>query len=199
MEFPGRFQPWTIAENEPGALVHALYARDASGLRVETGAPISALDPVVAVDGRLASYATPQAAAEWPQWWQSELDLNLVPAPDQPDLWFAGRSVGPDLRALLTETTAAVDRWQQARPQEHVRLFPRRAPSRQLLVTHLVAEVEGGLGRRAATFHLRISVLPVQGVWGVRARADRVLVSRELHEDQAALREFLAPVIAGLA
>jgi len=31
---------------------------------------------------------------------------GLAPAPNHLDLWFVGRSIGPDLRALLTKTTA---------------------------------------------------------------------------------------------
>jgi hypothetical protein len=124
---------------------------------------------------------------------------ELGPVPDRPDLWFAGRPVGADLWALLTETAAAVDRWRPARPQEQVGSFSHRAPSRHLLVTRPVAEVESDLGRRAATFHLQISVLPVQGAWRAQAPADHVLVSRERHGDQATFRGFLAPVIASLA
>jgi hypothetical protein len=60
-------------------------------------------------------------------------------------------------------------------------------------VTHLVAEVERDLGRQAAAFNLQIDVLPVEGVWGSRARVDHVLVSRELHGDHAAFRAFLTP------
>jgi hypothetical protein len=199
MRFLDRSQSWTVTEGEPGALVHALYARDASGLDVEMDDPVPALDPAVEVEDRFAVHATPEAAAEWPRWWQAEVDLGLAPAPDQPDLWFAGRPVGPDLRALLTQTAAAVNLWQRARQREHTRSLAHRAPSQRLLVTHLVAEVERDLGRGAAAFKLRIGVLPVEGRWSGRPRVDHVLVSRELRGDDAAFREFLAPIIRSLA
>lgn len=199
MRFLDRSQSWTVVENEPGALVHALYARDASGLDVEMDYPIPALDPAAAAEDRFAVHATPEAAAEWPRWWQTEVDLGLAPAPDHPDLWFAGRPVGPDLRALLTQTAAAVNLWQRARQREDTELLAHGAPSQRLLVTDLVAEVERDLGRRAAAFNLKIGVLPVGGIWSCRPRVDHVLVSRELRADDAAFCGFLAPIIRSLA
>jgi hypothetical protein len=198
MRYLDRSRSWTVTENDPDALVHALYARDASGLDVEMDDPIPALDPAAEVEDRFAVHATPEAAAEWPRWWQTEVDLGLAPAPDQPDLWFAGRLVGPDLRALLTQTAFAVNRWQRARQREHADLLAHRTPSQRLLVTHLVAEVERDLGRRAAAFNLKIGVLPVEGIWSCRPRVDHVLVSRELRGDDAAFRGFLAPIIRSL-
>ncbi|MDF2260210.1 hypothetical protein [Streptantibioticus ferralitis] len=63
----------------------------------------------------------------------------------------------------------------------------------------LVRAVEVEIGRRARSFELQVTELPVAGVVGWRVSAGHVVVGRALRGDAVAYRRWLTPVIRELA
>lgn len=190
---------WQATVDMPSTLVRALYLRDACGLQVHADLLVPPLEPMVDYDGALVPYATEQAAAAWGPWWDGLLDRHpefrgvppLVPDPF-PEL-------PVDLRALIAVGLSGADTWFNARKREDIDVIRREGRPRMPPVGEVVKQVEGELGRTAAPFDLLISVLPVAGVWGRRARRDHVLVSRALNGYDAGFAAFLEPVVRELA
>jgi len=87
--------------------------------------------------------------------------------------------------------------WSEARKHEFVALTAAR--QRVSLEWAVVQTVERGLGRKARPFELDIRVLPVEAVQAWRLSPKRALVSRALFRNRAAYREWLRPIIEGLA
>jgi hypothetical protein len=183
----------------PSALVAALYLRDASGLEVTADIAVPPLEPRVDYGSALVPYATEQAAAAWGPWWDGLLERHpefrgvppLVPDPF-PEL-------PVDLRALIGIGLPGADAWFQARKHEDIEVIRRQGRPRMPPVGEVVSQVEDELGRAAAPFDLLISILPVTGLWGRRARHDHVLISRALSGHDAGFAAFLEPVIRELA
>lgn len=193
-----RGRSWLATLDMPPALTTALYLRDASGLKeAATASAVPPLDPRVDCDAALATHATEQAAEAWNVWWSGLLERNpefrgvppLVPDP-LPEL-------PTDLRALISLGLPSSNAWFRARKHEFIE-DQREGRSRRP-VGKIVKQVEADLGRAAAPFDLLISILPVTGLWGNRARPDHVLISRALSCEETEFAAFLEPVIRELA
>jgi hypothetical protein len=196
---PAGSNSWQATVDMPSTLVAALYLRDACGLEVVADVAVPPLEPGVQYDGALVPYATGQAAAAWGPWWDGLLERHpefrgvppLVPDPF-PEL-------PVDLRALIGVGLPGAEAWFDARKREDIEVIRREGRPRMPAVGEVVGQVEGELGRAAAPFDLLISVLPVTGLWGRRARRDHVLVSRALAGHDAGFAAFLEPVVRDLA
>jgi hypothetical protein len=192
---------WQAIIDMPSALVAALYLRDAGGLQVRAEVTPPPLEPFVDYDGALVPYATEAASAAWGPWWDGlhgrQAEFRGVP-PLVPDPF---PELPVDLRALIEIGLPAAEAWFGARKREDVQVMERhgRPPNLLAPVREIVGQVEDELGRPAAHFDLLISILPVKGVWGRRARRDHVLVSRALMGYADGFAALLEPVIRQLA
>ena len=182
-------------------LVFALYLRDAAGLGGAGGggAGVPPLEPAVEWDARLAPFATAGAAAQWSAWWESLQDpadaaRARFPSPDGTLSAF-----GADLQALAAIAAQDAHAWLALRKREYTAGVVGGTDCGRSTVGRVIREVERELGRAAAPFELVISVLPVRGRWGLRARRDHLLASGALRRDAAAFRAFLRPAIDELA
>ncbi|MBS2965738.1 hypothetical protein KGA66_21985 [Actinocrinis puniceicyclus] len=196
----GRGPSWRATVDMPRALVVALHLRDAAGLQVRTEHAPPPLEPSVDLDGALVQRATQAAAEAWVPWWHGLLARNpefsgvppLVPDPF-PEL-------PVDLRALIGTGLPAADAWFNARKREDLQALRQGVrPAATPRVGLIVNEVEQELGRAAAPFDLLISILPVTGLWGRRARRDHVLISRSLAAYEDGVAALLEPVVRDLA
>lgn len=200
MSFTGE-SSWRASEGMPQPLMTALYLRDAAGLDVRVDTVVPPLEPRVELDARLAPHATEQAARDWSWWWESFLDPHpelsgLPPVLRDPIL---AAEVSGDLRRLIDAGYDDAQAWLSERSRLYAQERVRGPRSERILITHITRAVEQRLGRRAAPFNLRISVLPVEGVWARRVRPAHVLVSNALRTDGDAFRAFVEPVIEELA
>jgi hypothetical protein len=200
MRFTGA-SSWQASEGMPQALMTALYLRDAAGLEVRAATVVPPLEPRVDLDAGLALYATEDAASDWVDWWESFLDphpeVSGVPQVLLAPLFEL--ELSGDLRRLIEAGHDDAQSWLHERAHEYVQRRIREPHSNRILITLVTREVEKRLGRRAAPFRLRVSVLPVEGEWGRRVRSGHVLVSNHLRADVEAFRAFIEPVIEDLA
>lgn len=199
---------WRASIDTPHALVAALHIRDAAALDVVGSTPgtpaVPPLEPAVEPDYALTRIATDAAAAAWVGWWESMVDRHPEFSGVPPLVADPVPALDPDLHALIGLGLPAADAWFSAdkrRGLDELRATGGRLPVGGVGsgLGELVREVEAQLGRAAAPFDLLISVLPVAGLWGRRARRDHVLISRALSDYRAGLQALLEPVIAELA
>jgi hypothetical protein len=197
----GGGRSWQVAYGEAEALVHALYAREVSGLAVDMPYQVPPLTPPVGPEPGFARYATAEVAAGWADWWQAEAALGLAPIPQEPEFWFAGSGVCRDLRALLLKTAESAREWGRINRERRELHQPSAGVRvrRTSVAKALVSEAESAMESPAAPFRLQISVLPVAGVWGHKMSDNHVLVSGAMRHDDDALTAFLRPVIRNLA
>lgn len=192
---------WRASESMPQALMTALYLRDAAGLDVRVATIVPPLDPAVDLDARLALFATEHAARDWAEWWEALLDphpeIGGIPLVVLDPILTT--NLGGDLRRLIEAGYHDAQIWLSERSRAYAQERTHGPHSDRILITHVTRAVEQRLGRRAAPFRLRISVLPVEGVWGRRVRPGHALVSRRLRADGEAFRAFIEPVIEELA
>jgi hypothetical protein len=192
---------WQASEGMPQPLMTALYLRDAAGLDVRVDTVVPPLEPAVDLDAGLAMYATEQAARDWAAWWETFFDTRaelLGPSMVVLDPILA-TEVGIDLLRLIEAGYDDSQRWLSDQARAYAQERVREPHSDRVLIADVTREAERRLGRRAAPFRLRISILPVEGVWGRRVRSEHVLVSRHLRADTEAFRAFIEPVIDDLA
>jgi hypothetical protein len=200
MSFAGE-SSWRASEGMPQALMTALYLRDAAGLDVHVNTVVPPLEPHVDLDARLALYATGPAARDWTDWWESLLDphpeISGVPLLVLDPIVSA--DVSGDLRWLIDAGYHDAQAWLSERSRTYAQERIHSPHSDRILITHITRAAEQRLGRRAAPFRFRVSVLPVEGAWGRRVRPEHVLVSSRLRADGDAFRAFVEPVIEELA
>ncbi len=211
---------WRINTDEPESLIHALYVRDAAGLRPQIEPAIPPLEPAVSPGGEM-SPADSMASAQWGAWWQRLLEgggswpqdkshSDLAKFDEDPEIqrlfywWpqylppdFAGLSPSPELQSLVRKHHQAAQLWSEARKHEFVALATAR--ERVSLEWEVVRTIEGGLGRKARPFEFDIRVLPVAAVQAWRLSSSRALVTRALFKERSAYREWLRPIIQELA
>lgn len=186
----------TVDDACPQALGIALHVRDAAGLPTLTEPAVPALDALFAAPdppgGDLVA-----AGGQWGRWWESLLDGEqglggMVPP------GFAGLTSWPDLRAVVTALFEPAVRWTGHRRTTFIAAFAENgAPVG--IEGDVVRSVERDLGRRAAPFRLRITVLPVSGAWWAARGPSHLLVSEQFRADTLAYGSVLRPVVATLA
>jgi hypothetical protein len=201
MHFAGEPFWWQASEGMPQPLMTALYLRDAAGLDVRVDTVVPPLEPTVDLDAGLAMYATEQAAHDWAAWWETFFDTSaelLGPPMVVLDPMLASE-VGVDLLRLIEAGYEDSQRWLSDQARAYAQERVREPHSDRVLITDVTREAERRLGHRAAPFRLRISILPVEGVWGRRVRPEHVLASRHLRANAEAFRAFIEPVIDELA
>ncbi|HEV3172716.1 MAG TPA: hypothetical protein VGZ32_20385 [Actinocrinis sp.] len=201
MHFAGEPFWWQASEGMPQPLMTALYLRDAAGLDVRVDTVVPPLEPTVDLDAGLAMYATEQAAHDWAAWWETFFDTSaelLGPPMVVLDPMLASE-VGVDLLRLIEAGYEDSQRWLSDQARAYAQERVREPHSDRVLITDITREAERRLGHRAAPFRLRISILPVEGVWGRRVRPEHVLASRHLRANAEAFRAFIEPVIDELA
>ena len=204
MKFAGR-PSWQVRTDLAQPLVIALHLRDAAGLDVAADAVVPPLEPAVPLDAALVPYATEQAAAQWAQVWQSMLDNHPEFSGVPPVFAEPLHGLPAALTALAKAGLPNALAWFHACKQEDLQYLrasggrPGRRMGVGLGIGELVRRIEQDNGREALPFTLRISLLPVAGIWARRVRHGHVLLSRSMCEDEAACEAFLDPVLRDLA
>ncbi len=195
MRFAGS-SSWQVRIDTPHALLIGLFVRDAAGLRPRTDLDVPRLVPAVDVrEGPAPSVGT-QASEQWARWWRRQLlqqdsgDRGFF----RPDARFGD---GSELGALTREYFDDAVRWSSDRKRE--RADARNRAHRRGIERDLVRTVEEELGRKAHPFELLVTELPVDGAVGRHVARGHVVVSQALRADPMAYREWLTPVIRGLA
>ncbi|MFJ5535433.1 hypothetical protein [Streptomyces sp. NPDC093261] len=173
-----------------------LFVRDAAGLRPHTDIGVPPLVPAVEARASLTPLALPEASVQWARWWERE--LTRQEGPDRgffaPEARFGdGEELGLLVRACFDDAV----RWSSARGREHAETMTRG--DHRSLEGNLVRAVETEIGRKARPFELQVTELPVADTVGWHVSEKHVVVSRALREDAAAYRQWLTPVIRGLA
>jgi hypothetical protein len=175
MRFAG-MSSWQIGISADGNLVtFALWLRDVEAIEVP---------PAELVPGPLDMGELPPASGEphepglgdeWLTWWLSLVDRrprpalsppddDVEPADDTPDPLGLARL--PALRGQVARRWMEFLHWRTAHHRAEGTFVDRRPPG-DMRTGDVVREVERALGRRAAPFHLRFTLLPV--------RDDRIL------------------------
>jgi hypothetical protein len=200
MPFTGE-PSWQASEGMPQALMTALHLRDAAGLEMRVDTVVPPLEPRVELDAGLALYATEDAARAWGEWWESLLDPHPEVSGVRSVLLYPQfeLAVTGDLLRLVDAGYEDAQFWLRERSHDYVHGLLHEPHYNRTLITQVTREAEKRLGRRAAPFRLRVSVLPVEGEWGRRVRSGHVLVSAHLRADVEAFRAFVEPVIEDLA
>lgn len=183
----------------PGLMITGLFARDAAGLAVTMSFPPPPLDPSVSIVPRLRDLGTDLAAADWPVWWEAEIDEGAQPPHVRPHVSASRTLIGPDLQTLLDESAHPAAAWSTRHEAEHNRRVRDLHPTDRHATGDLVRSIGADLGRPVEPFELQVDVLPVQGRWNHRARRAHLQVSEGLYRDAPAYLDVLEPVIRSLA
>jgi len=191
-------QSWEMSQDEPSPLVVALYVRDVTGLSPSAEPVLPPLDPPVPaeqVDGDVEV-----ASEQWDQWWRRAWPGTLESLLELSEPGLPAFADEPELQALLLRFLPEARAWSDARAEELSDLTLRQYKSGDdLVLCHLVREIERDMRRRAAPFKLRIVELPLAGKTGWVVSADQVIVTHALLADPQALRAWMHPVVAAVA
>ncbi len=143
------------------------------------------------------------AAQQWDRWWDQAVGVDPGPAAwseTSASWWappnFTALNAAPELQALVTLHFLAAVRWSEDRKREHMRRMI--DPSRSLIETTLVADLERTCGRRAQPFNLRVTEIPVSGRELWQLDAEHVVVTAGLLGDPGEYRRRLTPVLQAL-
>ena len=185
---------WSMTESHGPALQVALYVRDAVGLAYGVVPPLA---PAVA--GAADEPPTEDDVLAWRAWFTFLLAAEATGVPDDPLGLLLAAGPTPRLGTAATERFEEAQAWCAARKADHIENLRTQTHEQRVVVTRLVAEVEWGLGRRAAPFTLNLVTLSVAGWWSHRARHDLLLLSTATRYDEPRLRAVLTPVVRELA
>ncbi len=162
---------WRVSIRDNSPFTVALYVREAFGLSVEPEIPL--MTPAVPFLEKLDVDPT-----DWDRWWDEIIAAG-------PEIWRVAPPTGPDLFLAYERVVLDIGRWAD---REHHR--PDMASPDALRTTHLVADLEKSLGRRAS-FSYCVDALPVSGTWHRDLSPTWLLVSTEVWLDADLLMPLL--------
>jgi len=184
---------WRLVVDQPKQLVIALHVRDAAQLGPSRTPTIPALTPLVPPSLNGFTDHRARATAEWELWWDALVTATGTHAPESDPLLPPESSL-THLRVLVDLDYDVAVEWAGRRKAEFisgVTTALRNAPN----VEHAVGPRLGAM--LGHDYTLRVSVLPVAGVFGQRLRPLHVLVSSLLRADRARYAAWLLANLGG--
>ncbi len=170
---------WRVIVDQPVSLIIALHVRDAADLANVGPYQVPRLSPAVPPQLRPTEFELPTASAEWAAWWH-----RLVQALDPAD---TDHHVdpGPLLASLLEVDHDAAVAWAAHRKREYLTSSAARPTMpEQLLLRQLGARLD-------SSTQLRISILPVAGLFGLKTSPRHVIVSPHLRADPTRYQQWI--------
>jgi transcriptional regulator with XRE-family HTH domain len=106
---------------------------------------------------------------------------------------------GPAFRTLVEAAFEVGCAWTRDQDWEHMQEFRQQTREQRLLVNRIMESVEQSLGRKASPFRLRLTILPVEGLWAYRPTDGQVLMSKATRNNPDELTRLLDPIFRELA